>query len=419
MFPLNCAICETLNVFAMVSASQPGGILFSFGLTWIAAIFLGARAGNLGLPPLVGMLTAGFALGNLGLLSSGATWTFTSGLGRNFAVAIIMLRAGLGMDREVLVKKFGLMCIIGWIPASFEAMVNAYAATLIFGMNWNWGFLLGFTLCDVSPAVTTPLLLDFHLQGFGVKKGIPTILLAAGVHTSVYAIVMYSIMFTFVFASGGEPIWQTVLIGVGQIFLGTFVGGIVGWLIHKTWFHHTATPPLRAGLTLLSAPCLIYLGKFFGMSGGGTVSVIVTGIYLAAVLNPEDGLREVEAAGASVWKNAGQPLLFGLLGAAVKLDTLTPSLLGSAALVILFGLTALVIMTYIVTLFTEFNFWERMFCCVSTCPKATVQAALSTVALDYVMTSSNRKLFDDDGEINDFDDAKVSSCTVLKKNAKE
>ena len=385
-----------------------GGILFSIGLTWVCAIFFGARAGNIGLPPLVGMLMAGFALGNLGFLSSGETWKAASGLGRNFALAIIMLRAGLGMDREVLVKKFGLMCIIGWIPASFEAVLNAWSATAIFGMDWKWGMLLGFTLCDVSPAVTTPLLLDFHLQGFGVKKGIPTILLAAGVHTSVYAIIMYSIMFTFVFSSGGEPIETTLLKGIGQVFLGTIVGGFTGWLLHLTWHHHTATPMLRSGATILSAPCLIYIGKIVDMSGGGTVAVIVTGIYLAAVLNPEDGLREVESVAASIWKLAGQPLLFGLLGSAVSLETLTPSMIGSAAGVIMIGLTGLVFMTYIVTLFTDFDFWERMFCCVATCPKATVQAALSTVALDYVMLNSNRPKFDDDGAANDFDLAEVS-----------
>ena len=46
-------------------------------------------------------------------------------------------------------------------------------------MSTMWAALLGFLLADVSPAVTVPLLLDFHLKRFGTKKGIPTILLAA------------------------------------------------------------------------------------------------------------------------------------------------------------------------------------------------------------------------------------------------
>lgn len=33
---------------------------------------------------------------------------------------------------------------------------------------------------------------------------------------------------------------------------------------------------------------------------------------------------------------------------------------------------------------TDWNFWERGFAAITWCPKATVQAALSTVALDYV-----------------------------------
>jgi solute carrier family 9B (sodium/hydrogen exchanger), member 1/2 len=113
------------------------------------------------------------------------------------------------------------------------------------------------------------------------------------------------------------------------------------------------------------------------MSGGGTVAVIVCGIYIADKLGSR--IKEVEIVAAMVWSNAGQPLLFGLLGAAVSLDSLSGNVVGNAVLIILIGLVARVIVTYTCTLQTNFNFWERAFTCVSWCPKATVQVITLTL----------------------------------------
>jgi hypothetical protein len=47
-----------------------------------------------------------------------------------------MLRAGMGMDLEVIKKKFGFMCVIGWVPAIGEAFAVAAFAMGIFNMNF-------------------------------------------------------------------------------------------------------------------------------------------------------------------------------------------------------------------------------------------------------------------------------------------
>lgn len=43
----------------------PGGVLWGTGLLWLVATFVGARAEQVGLPPLVGMILGGFILRNV------------------------------------------------------------------------------------------------------------------------------------------------------------------------------------------------------------------------------------------------------------------------------------------------------------------------------------------------------------------
>merc|ERR1719413_116914 len=113
---------------------------------------------------------------------------------RTVALAIIMLRAGLGLDFAMLRKSSVSTLVLATGPCIGEATTIAVLANIIFpGMSWPFCFMLGFCIADVSPAVTTPIFLDFMDQGIGTKKGIPTILLAAGSVNSVVAIVLYSV----------------------------------------------------------------------------------------------------------------------------------------------------------------------------------------------------------------------------------
>ena len=51
-----------------------------------------------------------------------------------------------------------------------------------------WGFMLGFVLAAVSPAVVVPSLLGLQERGYGVDKGIPTLVIAAASVDDVLAI---------------------------------------------------------------------------------------------------------------------------------------------------------------------------------------------------------------------------------------
>ena len=71
---------------------------------------------------------------------------------------------------------------------------------------WLWGFLLGFVLAAVSPAVVVPSLLELQEKGYGVSKGIPTLVIAAASVDDVLAISGFSILLGLAFQGGIFPV---------------------------------------------------------------------------------------------------------------------------------------------------------------------------------------------------------------------
>ena len=285
------------------------------------------------------------------------------------------------------------MGVLSWIPAFIEATTIMLLSGAVFGFPVKWGFPLGFLVADVSPAVTVPLLLDFQVQGYGTDKGIPTILLAGSGFNSVFAIIAFGVTLSFIFATG-EPVWVTIARGLGQVFLGVAEGVVIGEFLVKVGWRHSKSEVTRFTLVLLIS-CVLLFGMGHaevGMKGGGTLGVVVIGIYVNEKL--QAGSRPVQNLLNYVWSKVGQPYLFGLLGTAVLLSDLKPSYVSGGCVLVFSGLLLRAAATFVCTLTTDWNFKEKMFTCITWCPKATVQAALATVALDYINDKDNEEDFD-------------------------
>lgn len=98
--------------------------------------------------------------------------------------------------------------------------------------------------------------------------------------------------------------------------------------------------------------------------------------------------KRVQEMIAAVWSKLGSVLLFTLLGASIDQSKLDPVLVAWAALTILVGLVGRSCATFAsCACLRDWNTKERAFAVVSWCPKATVQAALASRALDYVQAN--------------------------------
>ena len=99
---------------------------------------------------------------------------------------------------------------LAFIPCLVETLTVAVASHLLLGFPWLWGFMLGFVLSAVSPAVVVPCLLQLREAGLGVDKGIPTLVIAAASVDDVLAISGFTIILGVTFQPDAS-VWELVL----------------------------------------------------------------------------------------------------------------------------------------------------------------------------------------------------------------
>merc|ERR1712232_1274116 len=200
-------------------------------------------------------------------------------------------------DLELLRKSSVSAMILATGPCIGEATTIAVLGKVIFpAMSWPFAFMLGFCIADVSPAVTTPILLDLNIEKRGTKKGVPTILLAAGSVNSVIAIVFYKIVEEFAWTGSISPENIAEIIGV-KFFVQIFgVGGGAGWAMGKiTRFCWCFTDDKNARFLIMFLMAMLCLFGFkqVGMSGGGTLAVLMMGTTIHNSLSDME-LKTVE-----------------------------------------------------------------------------------------------------------------------------
>ena len=153
-------------------------MLLSIALILLVGMCMSWICQKIKLPGLLGMLATGVVLGPyvLNLLDS-SILGISSEL-RKIALIIILTRAGLGLDLSGL-KKIGrsavMMC---FVPASFELLGMLLIAPKLMGITLLEAAIMGAVLAAVSPAVVVPRMVKLMEEGYGVKEGIPQLILA-------------------------------------------------------------------------------------------------------------------------------------------------------------------------------------------------------------------------------------------------
>ena len=101
---------------------------------------------------------------------------------------MILTQAGLGLDPVALRKLSWSVVRLAFLPCLVEAVTAALSAYLILDFPLDWGFMLGFVIAAVTPAVVVPSMLSLQQKGLGVRQGIPTLVIAAASIDDVLAI---------------------------------------------------------------------------------------------------------------------------------------------------------------------------------------------------------------------------------------
>ncbi|XP_033097085.1 sodium/hydrogen exchanger 9B2-like isoform X2 [Anneissia japonica] len=356
----------------------PGGNLFALYVLLVCCKIGGILISFIKMPPLLGMLIVGLVLANVPHIDIAKDITPSwSEVLRNIALAVILIRAGLGVDAKAL-KRLRYACLrLAFLPTLFEAAAVAVAAVLLLDFPWLWGFMLGFVLAAVSPAVVVPSLLILQEQGYGLVKGIPTLVIASASIDNVFAISTFSILLASTSSSANMVF--TILRGPIEVVMGIGAGVIFGMVL---WFlpnkYQSAIVGVRSVL-IMSSSILSLLGlKLAGYSGAGALACLV--LPFVAGLGWKNGKIKVGNVVSVFWLFF-EPLLFGLIGAEVAITQLEPSTVGLGIAIILIGSVVRMALTYLSASGGNLNRKEKVFTALAWLPKATVQAAIGSTAL--------------------------------------
>lgn len=337
----------------------------------------GFAARALHMPPLLGMLLAGVAVRNApGELLQGLPDSWSVAL-RLVALTVILLRAGLGLDLDALFGLRGSLVRLAFLPNLTEAFTVAMMARLVLGLPLLWGLLLGFVVSAVSPAVVVPSLLDLQHRRYGVAKGIPTMILAAATFDDVLSITGFGVGLSLVFADEGQSgAVESVVRAPIELALGLGVGVVAGF----TYAAAVKAPAwFRFGLLTASGLTAVLGGWAIGFAGGGSLAAMTMGAVGAR--GRKQSVTAVAVALGRVW-GVAQPVLFGLIGAAVVLSAVESSYVLGGLVILLTGLAVRLAVTYLSASTSHFTARERLFIALAWIPKATVQAAIGALALD-------------------------------------
>merc|ERR1719515_105880 len=96
------------------------------------------------------------------------------------------------MDLGAALRLGGGVVRLTVLPGVLEAITVGVLAALIFEMPFFLGLAFGFIIAAVSPAVVVGGMFDLQNRGYGVAKGIPSLVVAAASFDDVVAISGFS-----------------------------------------------------------------------------------------------------------------------------------------------------------------------------------------------------------------------------------
>lgn len=352
-------------------------MLLSIALILLVGMSMGWICRKIKLPGLLGMLITGIVLGPYVLNMLDIKLLGISADLRKIALIIILTRAGLGLDLTSL-KKIGrpavLMC---FVPATFELAGMLLLEPRLMGMSLLEAAVMGAVLAAVSPAVVVPRMVKLMEEGYGVKEGIPQLILAGASVDDVYVIVLFS-TFSGMMQGEGASVIRFVNIPV-SIILGMIIGLTIGILLafyfQKVHIRDTAKVLIILGISFLLA------------AAEDSLTTPVTFSALIAIMFIGVGLQRKREAVAKrlavkygkLWV-AAEVFLFVLVGATVNIGYL--GRVGVRALLMIAGaLLFRMAGVWVCLLGTGLKTGEKAFTMLAYTPKATVQAAIGGIPL--------------------------------------
>lgn len=365
-------------------------MLTSFILILLIGFFVGQIVRRIKVPALVGMVLVGIILGPQVTNLIAADILTASAALRTTAVMIILMKAGLGLDREKLVQQGTVALRLGFLPANCEALIIALVAMWILKFDFATGLLLGCIIGAESPAVIVPAMLRLKSLGWGVTKGIPDAILTGSALSDVLLLLVFSLLLNFL--TQGATSGVTLPFGITlsaiqflpiqiiyQIVLGILFGLVTAkllvlLLVKQNWTQNVVQDTLVAASLALSMVVVAEKFPFFS----GYLAVMAMGFFLIELDAPL--ARRLRSGFDSLWTIA-EIILFVLLGSSIQIQVLEKTLVPGLIIIAVGTLVGRSFGWYLSTLGSNWKWREKLFLLPGNSAKATVQAAIGAIPL--------------------------------------
>lgn len=347
-------------------------MLFSIALLLLGGMFAGWLCRKLRLPALLGMILVGVLAGPAVLdLIDGSILGISSQL-RKIALIIILSRAGLTLNLEDLKKNGRPAVLMCFVPAAFEITGMILLAPVLLPVTRLEAAVMGSVVAAVSPAVIVPKMIKLMEEGYGVRKGIPQIILAGASVDDVFVIVLFS---AFTSLAQGKEISVISFVNIPvSILLGAVIGMLLGYAL-ASYFQRVGVRDAVKLLVFLSVSFLLTAaedGLHTGITFSGLIAVMFMGIGLQR--KKMDSAKMLSGKFNQMWVFA-EVILFTLVGASVDISYVSSA--GLAAVILIFAVLVFRMLGVCLCMAgTKLNWKERIFCMLAYMPKATVQAAI-------------------------------------------
>lgn len=347
-------------------------MLFSIALLLLGGMFAGWLCRKLRLPALLGMILVGVLAGPAVLdLIDGSILGISSQL-RKIALIIILSRAGLTLNLEDLKKNGRPAVLMCFVPAAFEITGMILLAPVLLPVTRLEAAVMGSVVAAVSPAVIVPKMIKLMEEGYGVRKGIPQIILAGASVDDVFVIVLFS---AFTSLAQGKEISVISFVNIPvTILLGAVIGMVLGYAL-ASYFQRVGVRDAVKLLVFLSVSFLLTAaedGLHTGITFSGLIAVMFMGIGLQR--KKMDSAKMLSGKFNQMWVFA-EVILFTLVGASVDISYVSSA--GLAAVILIFAVLVFRMLGVCLCMAgTKLNWKERIFCMLAYMPKATVQAAI-------------------------------------------
>lgn len=352
-------------------------MFLSFSLIFLVGAFLGYVFKKIKLPGLIGMLIAGIILGPYALNLLDAETLEISIVLRKIALIIILMRAGLSLNFNDLIKVGRPAVLMCFVPACFEIVGMVFVGQKLLGLTLIEAAVLGTVIAAVSPAVVVPKMLKLMETGYGVKNSIPQMIMAGSSVDDIFVIVLFTV-FTGLAKGENVSFLSFVQIPTSIIFglaAGLLVGGILVRFFNKIYINDTQKVIILLSISFIFVTIEGSLSGAVGFSG--LLAVMAMGAQLKN--KNEELAKEMSGKFSKLWVGA-EVLLFVLVGATVNISYAISA--GAMAILAIFGALIFrmvgVLMCMVKTKITP---KERLFSMIAYTPKATVQAAIGSIPL--------------------------------------